>query len=376
MAKRANGEGSKPRRKSNGRYEARATLDTPTGRRRVSFYGATAKEAADKRTAAIADRNRGALFVDPARLNVGEYLERWLTDTARYQVAASTYGRYQRTCRNHLIPFFGRVKLRDLSPPHIRAFKARKIESGLNPNTVGVMQGVVSAALNQAVDDGLIFQNPASRVKKAATRGETPMRSLSAQEEASRLLRTATGTRDEALITLALRTGMRQGELAALRWEDLDLGKKPAITVRRSADTRTRTVVSTTKTGQERRVGIGPRTVEVLEEHRQRQRLERMVARAWADPGLVFPNTKGKIRRRDAVVRSLKALLEEAGLPTDVRFHDLRHTAGTLALRQGLPLHTVSRMLGHSDPAMTLRRYAHVLDDMREDAGRAMDELF
>jgi len=373
--KRANGEGSKPRRKSNSRYEARATLDTPTGRKRVSFYGATAKEAADKRTAAIADRNRGALFLDPGRMPVGEYLGRWLTDTARYQVAASTYGRYQRTCRNHLIPFFGRIKLRDLSPPHIRGFKARKIEAGLNPNTVGVMQGVLSAALNQAVDDGLIFQNPASRVKKAATRGETPMRSLS-QEEASRLLRAATGTRDETLITLALRTGMRQGELAALRWEDLDLGVKPNITVRRSADTRTRTVVSTTKTGQERRVGIGPRTVETLEAHRGRQRIERMAASSWHDPGLVFPNTKGKIRRRDSVVRSLKALLEEAGLPTDVRFHDLRHTAGTLALRQGLPLHTVSRMLGHSDPAMTLRRYAHVLDDMREDAGRAMDDLF
>ena len=374
--KRANGEGSKPRRKSNGRYEARATLDTPTGRKRVSFYGATAKEAADKRTAAIADRNRGALFVDPGRLNVGEYLGRWLTDTARYQVAASTYGRYQRTCRNHLIPFFGRVKLRDLSPPHIRAFKARKIESGLNPNTVGVMQGVLSAALNQAVDDGLIFQNPASRVKKAATRGEAPVRSLS-QEEASRLLRAATGTPDRALITLlALRTGMRQGELAALRWEDLDLGTKPHITVRRSADTRTSTVVSTTKTGKERCVGIGPRTVETLEAHRSRQLLERMAVRSWYDSGLVLPNTKGKIRRRDSVVHSLKALLEKAGLPKDVRFHDLRHTAGTLALRQGVPLHTVSRMLGHSDPAMTLRRYAHVLDDMREDAGRAMDELF
>jgi len=139
------------------------------------------------------------------------------------------------------------------------------------------------------------------------------------------------------LITLALRTGMRQGELAALRWEDLDLGTKPNITVRRSADTRTSTIVSTTKTGRERRVGIGPRTVETLEAHRGRQRLERIAARTWYDSGLVFPNTKGKIRRRDSVVHSLKALLEEAGIPTDVRFHDLRHTAGTLALRQGVP---------------------------------------
>jgi integrase len=177
VGKRANGEGSKPRRKPNGRYEARATLNTPTGRQRVSFYGATAKEAADKRTAAIADRNRGLLFADPGRSTVGEYLEAWLSDTARYQVAPSTYGRYQRTCRNHLIPFFGRIKLRDLSPPHIRAFKAQKIESGLNPNTVGVMQGVLSAALNQALGDGLIAQNPASRVKKAATRAQRPMRS-------------------------------------------------------------------------------------------------------------------------------------------------------------------------------------------------------
>jgi integrase len=169
---------------------------------------------------------------------------------------------------------------------------------------------------------------------------------------------------------------MRQGELAALRWEDVDLTGKPSITVRHSADTRTKTRVSTTKTGKERKIHIGPRTAEVLRAHRARQLEERMAASTWADPGLVFPNTRGKIRRRDTVMRSLRRFLHEAGLPADVRFHDLRHTAGTLALRQGVPLHTVSRMLGHSDPAMTLRRYAHVLDDMREDAARAMDELF
>jgi len=291
-------------------------------------------------------------------------------------VSEGTFERYERTCRNHLEPFFGRLRLRDLTAAHIRAFKARKIDEGLNPNPVGVMQGVFSVALNQAVDDGLIPSNPASRVKKAATRGLSPMRSLSVQEEASRLLRAAVGTRDEALITLALRTGMRQGELAALRWEDVDLAGKATITVRRSADTHTKTRVSTTKTGKERKIRIGPRTVEVLKAHRAGQLEERMAAASWAGPGLVFPNTKGKIRRRDSVVRSLKKLLGEADLPISVRFHDLRHTAGTLALRQGVPLHTVSRMLGHADPAMTLRRYAHVLEDMREDAARAMDELF
>ena len=137
------------------------------------------------------------------------------------------------------------------------------------------MQGVLSAALNQAVDDGLIPANPAARVKKAAARGESPVRALS-YEEASRLLAAAEGTRDEAVITLALRTGLRQGELAALRWEDLNLSQKGAVTVRRSADTRTRTRVSTTKTGEERRVGIGARTVAVLKAHKKRQLEERM----------------------------------------------------------------------------------------------------
>ncbi len=373
--KNPNRAGTDARKRSDGRYETRATLNTPTGRRRVSFYGATAEEANNKKFQALADQARGILFSDPGRLTVGEYISSWLTDTARYQVSEGTFERYERTCRNHLVPFFGRLKLRELGAAHVRSFKAQKIDEGLNPNTVGVMQGVLSTALNQAVDDSLIPSNPASRVKKAVKREQAPMRSLS-QEEASRLLRAAEGTQDEALLTLALRTGMRQGELAALRWEGVELAGKPYITVMRSADTRTKTRVSTTKTGKERKIHIGPRTVEVLKAHRARQLEERMAASSWANPSLVFPNTRGKIRRRDSVMRSLRRFLEEAGLPVEVRFHDLRHTAGTLALRQGVPLHTVSKMLGHSDPAMTLRRYAHVLEDMREDAARAMDELF
>jgi integrase len=175
-----------------------------------------------------------------------------------------------------------------------------------------------------------------------------------------------------------LHTGIRQGELAALRWEDVDLdGPRPALTVRHSADTRVSPPrITPTKTGKDRRVRIGPRTVEVLRAHRSRQRFERMKAPAWEGPGLVFPNDRGQVRRSGSVRRTLKRLLKKAGLPSTVRFHDLRHTAGTLALRQGMTLHAVSKMLGHADPAMTLRRYAHVLEDMEDEGGRAMDELF
>jgi hypothetical protein len=122
----------------------------------------------------------------------------------------------------------------------------------------------------------------------------------------------------------------------ALRWEDLELdGPRPTIIIQHSADTRKQTRVSTTKTGEERRVRIGPRTVEVLRCHRARQLEERMKASSWEDPSLVLPNTKGKFRRRDSAVRSFKRYLREAGIPTDVRFHDLRHTAGHLGPTPG-----------------------------------------
>ena len=176
--KNPNGAGTDARKRADGRYETRATLDTPTGRRQVSFYGRTAKEANDAKFVALADQSKGVLFSDPQRLTVSEFLERWLSDTARYQVAASTYGRYERTVQNHFLPFFKRLRLRDVSVVHVRALKARKLEEGMHPNTVGVMQGVLSAALNQAVYDGLIPANPCARVKKAAARGKTRVRSL------------------------------------------------------------------------------------------------------------------------------------------------------------------------------------------------------
>ena len=101
-----------------------------------------------------------------------------------------------------------------------------------------------------------------------------------------------------------------------------------------------------------------------------------MAAASWEDPGWVFPNTKGKVRRRASLMRSFRRVLGEAGLPPDVRFHDLRHTAATHALKAGRPIHEVSKMLGHKDPAMTLRRYSHVLEDMGDAAARAMEEAF
>jgi hypothetical protein len=109
--KNRNGAGSPARLHKSGRYEARVTLNTMTGRRRVSFYGATAKGADDQKLQALADEAKGIIYSDPGKLTVADYLDAWLTDTARYQVSEGSYERYERTLRNHLKPFFRHIRL-------------------------------------------------------------------------------------------------------------------------------------------------------------------------------------------------------------------------------------------------------------------------
>src|SRR5918997_3090275 len=99
--KNPNRAGTNARKRKDGRYETRVPLNTATGRRRVSFYGATAEEANNAKFQALADQAKGVLFSDPGKLTTGVYLQSWLSDTARYQVSEGTYSYYERTCRNH-----------------------------------------------------------------------------------------------------------------------------------------------------------------------------------------------------------------------------------------------------------------------------------
>ena len=117
---------------------------------------------------------RGALFSDPQWLTVSEYPQRWLADTAKYRVAASTCGRYERTVRNHFLSFFGRLRLRDMSATRVRVLKAKKLGDGMNPNTVGVMQGVLPTALNHAVYGGLYPPITRRSTGSYTARGRTP----------------------------------------------------------------------------------------------------------------------------------------------------------------------------------------------------------
>jgi integrase len=373
VGKRGNGEGSITRRK-NGGWCAQYVVHTAEGRKRKTLYGKTRQEVAAKLAKALSDREGGLLF-DAGSLTVGEYLDRWLTDSVKDTVRLTTYQGYERICRLHIKPSLGRVRLKDLTVAHVRGLYRERLKAGLAPRMVQLIHVTLHKALKQAVMDGLIPRNVTEAVKPPQPE-KKEIRPLS-PEQARALLRTAKKERLEALYVLAITTGMRQGELLALKWEDVNF-EAGVLQVRRTLSTATGGgfTFSAPKTAKSRRSIKLPNTaLSSLRKHRKAQLEERMrLSELFIDQGLVFTSRVGTpISRQDLITRSFKPLLKRAGLP-DIRFHDLRHTCATLLLGKGVHAKFVQELLGHATISITLDTYSHVLPGMGDAAAGAMDE--
>jgi integrase len=370
--KRGNGEGSITRRK-NGGWCAQYTVYTSEGRRRRTLYGKTRQEVAAKLSKALADREGGLTF-DAGSLTVGEYLARWLSHSVQDTVSQKTYERYESIVRVHLSPTLGRIRLKALTPDHVRGLYREKLDSGLALRSVLHIHRTLSKALKQATNDGLIPRNAARSVKPPQPRRKE-MQPLS-RNQVRTLLDTVKGDRMEALYVLAITAGLRQGELLALKWEDVDLeGTNPTLEVRRSlSETRGRRNFVTPKSGRGRHLRLSSRAVSALRTHRKRQ-LEERVQKAglWEDHGLIFPSEVGTPMSGRNLYRAFKIRVKRASLPQTLRFHDLRHTCATLLLKQGVNPKFVQELLGHADISLTLNTYSHVLPDMGDAAAGGMD---
>jgi integrase len=378
MGKRGNGEGSIYRRK-NGTWAAQYTVWTAEGRKRRSVSGTTRAEVSRKLMEAIADRD-GGLVYDAGKLTVGEYLDRWLAGSVKGTVKETTYANYAYVTRVHVSPALGRVKLKSLTPAHVRGLYGEKARSSLAAATVKKMHVVLRKALAQAVSDGLIPRNAADGVKppRVSAPGEEikPLDS----EECAAFLEASCGERLEALYVLAVHCGLREGELLALRWEDANLeAVKPALIVRRTLtrgeNGRGYVIGASTKSGKGRRVRLTRRAAAALREHKKRQLEERLrLAGLWQDQNLIFPNETGRpFNPSNLRSRSFKRIKARASIREDLRFHDLRHTCATLLLSEGVNAKVVSEMLGHASITVTLNTYSHVLPDMQDSAADAME---
>lgn len=197
------------------------------------------------------------------------------------------------------------------------------------------------------------------------------------EDQVRMLLIAAKGKRHEALYKLAITTGLRKGELLGLKWSDLDWDTHQLNVQRQIQRVPQKGLTySQPKTAAGRRMIIlGSDTISALKDHQKRQWVEReFKGEKWQDHDLIFPSSIGTPLSQSNLNRDYKQLLKEANLP-DIRFHDLRHTAASLMLKQGASVKVVQERLGHSDAAMTLNVYSHVIPGMQREAAEKMDEI-
>jgi integrase len=294
----------------------------------------------------------------------------------RGAVRQSTFDRYEIAVRVHIKPVLGRLKLIKLAPTHLAGFYQDKLAAGFAPASVNKLHVALCKALDQAVKWHMIPRNVAELVKTPRPASEE-IRPLN-REQTKTLLEVAKREEDrfEALYMLAVTTGLRQGELLGLKWDDVDL-EDGVIRVRRTlARHKGRLALGEPKTKRSRRtVQLTEAAVEALEGHFGRQMMQRdCLGDLYEDQGLVFATQRGTlVNPTNLRKRSFEPLLEKAGLPA-IRFHDLRHTCATLLLSKNVNPKIVSEMLGYATIAITLDTYSHVLPNMQKGAARALEE--
>jgi integrase len=367
--RRGNGEGSICRRK-NGAWQG--ALRLPDGRRKY-VYGESREEVRRKLNTAIHALETGTLS-DSRGIAVGEFLDKWLEEVVRPNVRPWTFAGYEVHVRLHLKPTIGTVPLDKLSPMHVQRLMNQKIAEGLKPKTIRYIRGTLRSALNHGVRWGLISRNAAAlvaspRVEQYEIKPLTPV-------EARTLLQSLRGDRLEALYSVALTMGLRQGEALGLRWHDVDLelGYMRISKQLQRIDRRLQLVEP--KTSRSRRSLAMPRAIVVgLREHQNRQEAERRLAGdRWMEGGFVFTTPEGKPLDGTAITKQFHRHLERAGL-AQRRFHDLRHSCATLLLVQGVSPRVVMDVLGHSQIGLTMNTYSHVIPELRREAADRMDHL-
>jgi integrase len=367
--RRGNSEGAIYQRQSDGRWVA--ALSLPNGGRK-SFYAKSRKEAVEKLKAAMKDLDDGR-DLSPGRMTLAQYLDKWLSASVKPSVKVKTYEGYESIVRVRVAPRMGRKSLSGVTPLDLQSLYADLAASGLSNRSIHHTHRCLHRAFVQAVRWNLLSRNPCDGV--TPPRPERVQMKVWTPDEASAFLSATPEYPAHTLYVLAITTGMRQGELLGLRWQDVDLDAG-TLAVRRALQRQRGNglVFVEPKTARSRRtIVLSQRAITALRLHHDRQEWARKKAGSeWQDSDLVFCDHFGAPLDPSYQTANFKAALRDAGLPP-IRFHDLRHTAATLLLSRGVHVKLVSEMLGHTTITLTLDTYSHLIPAMHGDAAAAMD---
>lgn len=349
------------------------------GRRlRKCIYGRTEADVVRKMKK-LNGRAVDGQLVTTSTPTVTAYLDEWFADN-KDAWRPSTRRGYRRAIDGFLIPAFGPLRLEQLSPPVIQRWLRQHKDAHGARRRISLAHATLRSALSDAQRMQLVATNAATlvRVPMPVQRKIAPLDVAQARA----FLNAAARHRLGALFSVALACGLRLGEATGLRWEDVDLEAREVHIRQQLQRVGKLLLFQELKTEKSRRtLGIPDVCVTALREHRKRQLQERLQAGAdWVDSGLVFTTfakrgmgrkVGGPLQPRN-VLRTLHQLLRTANLPR-VRFHDLRHSAASLLIAEGIELVEVSMLLGHSELRVTADLYSHLLKQTAAKAARRMD---
>jgi integrase len=350
-------------------------------RRRKTVYGQSEREVRQKLSTLRTAHDRGVDLLAPA-LTVGQWLDAWLLEVKGFDgTRPRTLTLYRGLADRYVKPVLGDVRLDKLTPAHVQRLVTQtrntRTSRGTPPSasTLRHVYKLVRNALGDAYRMELVTRNVAAQVKAPPL--STQRRPGLDLTDAKRLLKVIDGERLEALYVLALTTGLRRGELLALRWDDIDLISRQLQVRRAIQRVDGKLQITELKTSSSRRTVVLPQlAVRHLQEHKKRQDAERLaLGDAWREHGLVFASSVGTPVEPRNVNRRWDELRRSAGMD-GLRLHDLRHGCATFLLAQGVPARAIMDVLGHAEIGVTMNTYAHVLPVLRQEAADAIDELF
>jgi integrase len=369
MAKRRSNREGTIYKEANGTWRAQMTLNG----RRLSYRGATQTECREWLRGSIRKVDEGYNF-NRAKIQLKDFLAEWLVSTSSTRRRTSN-DLYQYTLNREVLPYLGSLLLYRLQPDDMQAFYARRLAAGVGEYTVRKVHKVLHVAFNHAVSLKLLPRNPLDGVK--APRAKSKEMAFYDDAEAQALLQTAVNIRDQyyPLYFLAIHSGMRQAELLGLRWDDLDWNKA-TLNIQRQLIQKPgggyEFQAPKTQSGK-RTILLGKSAIDVLRSHYENQQALTKKD-AWEDTGLIFTSRIGSPIVASNLRRAFRKLLQLSGLPK-IRFHDLRHTAASLMLNNGIPVLVVSKRLGHGKSSITLDTYGHLIPGKQEDVAKLMDDL-
>ncbi len=348
-----------------------------SGGKRTTRSFATKREA-EAWLREMSNQEEAGLTTENYDYRVADFVQDWLK-RKKPQIRPSTFADYQSYCKKFIIPVLGKLKIRDVKLQTVNKFYAGMTEQGRPVYVVRYTHRILHAMFEDAIRLGYIPQNPAHYADIPVPEEDGARMTIFSRSEHQKFMEACADALHGNLYKLAIKTGMRQGELLGLTWKNVDFERgEIRITqqIPRHAENSKSFCFAPLKTKHSRRtIQIGSDLVELLKAHYQARQLHKqLMGSRWKENDLVFSSSIGTPLERRNMMRDFDAMLNRAGLQK-IRFHDLRHNAASMMLAGNISIVSVSRYLGHSSPQVTLEVYAHLVPGGFGEIVATMDTL-